>query len=86
MEFFVCNKFDEIFFLDERLNGSKFWVFEGFAKDVISQEDRPNISVKFSCEYIPDISGTHEFEIFGVPGGPFGIKGGASAELTSDLS
>ena len=66
VEYFDGNQFDENLILEERLIGSKFWVFEGFAKDVISKEDRPNISVKFSCEYTPDISGSHEFEIFGI--------------------
>ena len=66
VEYFNGNTFDENLILEERLTGSKFWVFEGFAKDVISNEDRPNISVRFSCEYSPDISGFHEFEIFGI--------------------
>ena len=66
VEYFDGNQFKENLILEERLIGNKFWVFEGFAKDVISKEDRPNISVKFSCEYMPDISGTHEFEIFGI--------------------
>ena len=65
VEYFNGDKFDEGLILEERLTGSKFWVFEGFAKDVISK-DRPNISVKFSCAYTPDISGSHEFEIFGI--------------------
>ncbi len=65
VEYFNGDKFDEGLILEERLIGSKFWVFEGFAKDVISK-DRPNISVKFSCDYTPDISGSHEFEIFGI--------------------
>ena len=66
VEYFNGNNFNESLILEERLIGSKFWVFEGFAKDVISKEERPNISVKFSCEYTPDISGQHEFEIFGI--------------------
>ena len=66
VEYFDGNQFDKNLILSEHLTGSKFWVFEGFAKDVISKEDRPNISVKFSCEYTPDISGNHEFEIFGI--------------------
>ena len=65
VEYFNGNQFDESLILKECLIGSKFWVFEGFAKDVISK-DRPNISVKFSCAYTPDISGSHEFEIFGI--------------------
>ena len=65
VEYFNGNQFNESLILEERLIGSKFWVFEGFAKDVISK-DRPNISVKFSCAYTPDISGSHEFEIFGI--------------------
>jgi beta-glucosidase len=66
VEYFDGNQFDKNLILEERLTGSKFWVFEGFAKDVISNEKRPNISVKFSCTYKPDISGLHEFEIFGI--------------------
>ena len=66
VEYFDGNQFNENLILEERLIGSKFWVFEGFAKDVISKKERTNISVKFSCEYSPDISGSHEFEIFGI--------------------
>ena len=66
VEYFDGNQFDKDLILEEHLTGSKFWVFEGFAKDVISNEKRPNISVKFSCTYKPDISGLHEFEIFGI--------------------
>ena len=66
VEYFDGNQFDKNLILDERLTGSKFWVFEGFAKDVISKEERPDISVRFSCTYKPDISGLHEFEIFGI--------------------
>ena len=66
VEYFDGNQFDNNLILEEHLTGSKFWVFEGFAKDVISNEKRPNISVKFSCKYKPDISGLHEFEIFGI--------------------
>ena len=39
----------------EKLKGNKFWVFDGFAKDIINREKRPNIKVRFSCEYTPDI-------------------------------
>ena len=66
VEYFDGNQFDKNLSLEERLTGSKFWVFEGFAKDVISKEERPDISVRFSCTYKPDISGLHEFEIFGI--------------------
>ena len=66
VEYFDGNQFDKNLILEEHLTGSKFWVFEGFAKGVISNEKRPNISVKFSCTYKPDISGLHEFEIFGI--------------------
>ena len=45
---------------------SKFWALEGFAKDIIAEKGRPDIFVKFSCIYSPDISGTHEFEIFAI--------------------
>ena len=66
VEYFNGNTFDENLILEECLAGSKFWVFDGFAKDVILNKDKPNISVRFSCEYSPDISGHHEFEIFGI--------------------
>jgi len=66
VEYFDGNQLDKNLILEERLTGSKFWVFEGFAKDVISKEERPDISVRFSCAYKPDISGLHEFEIFGI--------------------
>ena len=66
VEYFDGNQFDKNLILEERLTGRKFWVFEGFAKDVISKEERPDISVRFSCTYKPDISGLHEFEIFGI--------------------
>ena len=50
----------------EVLKGNKFWVFEGFAKDIINKEERPSVIVRFSCDYSPDVSGEHDFEIFGV--------------------
>ena len=56
----------------EILKGNKFWVFDGFAKDIINREERPNIKVRFSCEYIPDVQGIHEFEVFGI--GPCFMK------------
>ena len=45
---------------------NKFWALEGFAKDIISKTERPDIFVKFSCTYMPDVSGLHEFEIFAI--------------------
>ena len=66
VEYFQGSEFDKNLLAKEYLKGSKFWVFEGFAKDVISQLERPDISVRFSCNYTPDISGQHEFEIFGI--------------------
>jgi beta-glucosidase len=66
VEYFNGQSFEENLIFSEHLIGNKFWVFEGFAKEVIGKEERPNISVKFSCDYNPDISGDHEFEIFGI--------------------
>ena len=66
VEYFEGSNFDENLLVQEHLIGNKFWVFEGFAKDVISKFERPDISVRFSCAYTPDISGQHEFEIFGI--------------------
>ena len=66
VEYFEGENFDENLILSERLIGDKFWVFEGFAKDVIMQEEGRKISTRFSCEYTPNITGDHEFEIFGI--------------------
>ena len=48
------------------LTGSKFWIFEGFAKDIIGGSEKPDILVKFSCTYTPNITGEHNFEIFAI--------------------
>ena len=66
VEYFEGSNFDENLVMQEYLVGNKFWVFEGFAKDIIAKSERPDISVRFSCAYTPDISGEHEFEIFGI--------------------
>ena len=66
VEYFEGSNFDENLVMQEYLVGNKFWVFEGFAKDIIAKSERPDISVRFSCAYTPDISGQHEFEIFGI--------------------
>ena len=66
VEYFDGESFDKNLLFQENLIGSKFWVFEGFAKEIIAKEERPKTSVKFSCEYAPDVSGPHEFEIFGI--------------------
>ena len=66
VEYFEGSNFDENLLVQEHLIGNKFWVFEGFAKDVIAKFERPDVSVRFSCAYTPDISGQHEFEIFGI--------------------
>ena len=66
VEYFEGSNLDENLLTKEYLVGNKFWVFEGFAKEVIAKLERPDILVRFSCEYSPDISGTHEFEIFGI--------------------
>ena len=59
----------------EVLKGNKFWVFEGFAKDIINKEERPSVIVRFSCDYSPDVSGEHDFEIFGIGLGKLKIDG-----------
>ena len=66
VEYFEGSTFDENLLVSEYLVGNKFWVFEGFAKDVIAKLERPDISVRFSCDYMPNITGDHEFEIFGI--------------------
>ena len=32
----------------EVLKGTNFWIFEGFAKDIINRNDRPSVIVRFS--------------------------------------
>ncbi len=66
VEYFEGSNLDENLLTKEFLIGNKFWVFEGFAKEAIAKLESPDILVRFSCEYTPDISGVHEFEIFGI--------------------
>ena len=66
VEYFNVTDNKNDFISSKVLRGSKFWIFEGFAKDIIGIEDRPDIFVKFSCTYVPDISGEHAFEIFAI--------------------
>ena len=66
VEYFNVTDNSNDFISSKVLRGSKFWIFEGFAKDIIGTEDRPDIFVKFSCTYVPDISGEHAFEIFAI--------------------
>jgi beta-glucosidase len=66
VEYFNVTDNKNDFISSKVLRGSKFWIFEGFAKDIIGTEDRPDIFVKFSCTYVPDISGEHAFEIFAI--------------------
>ena len=66
VEYFNVTDNRNDFISSKVLRGSKFWIFEGFAKDIIGTEDRPDIFVKFSCTYVPDISGEHAFEIFAI--------------------
>ncbi|MDA9610808.1 glycoside hydrolase family 3 protein [Gammaproteobacteria bacterium] len=66
VEYFNVTDNKNDFISSKVLRGSKFWIFEGFAKDIIGTEDRTDIFVKFSCTYVPDISGEHAFEIFAI--------------------
>ena len=66
VEYFNVTDNKNDFISSKVLRGSKFWIFEGFAKDIIGTEDRSDIFVKFSCTYVPDISGEHAFEIFAI--------------------
>ena len=66
VEYYDISEGDNNFISSKVLTGSKFWIFEGFAKDIIGEQESPDILVKFSCTYIPDISGEHDFEIFAI--------------------
>ena len=66
VEYFDKEIRDDKLIDSEVLKGNKFWIFEGFAKDIINRNDRPSVIVRFSCNYSPDVSGNHEFEVFGI--------------------
>ena len=66
VEYYDISEGDNNFISSKVLTGSKFWIFEGFAKDIIGEQESPDILVKFSCTYTPDISGEHDFEIFAI--------------------
>ena len=66
VEYFDKEIKDDKLIDSEVLKGNKFWIFEGFAKDIINRNDRPSVIVRFSCNYSPDVSGNHEFEVFGI--------------------
>ena len=66
VEYYDVSNNKNDFISSKILTGSKFWIFEGFAKDIIGSEEKPDIFVKFSCTYEPDISGEHAFEIFAI--------------------
>ncbi len=66
--------------------GGKFWVFEGFAKDIIAKQERPDIFVKFSCAYVPNISGYHDFEIFAIGQSKLLIDGNLVVDNWSETS
>ena len=63
VEYFDKEIRDDKLIDSEVLKGNKFWIFEGFAKDIINRNDRPSVIVRFSCNYSPDVSGNHEFEV-----------------------
>ena len=46
VEYFDGEGFDKNLLFQENLIGSKFWVFEGFAKEIIAKEERPKTSVR----------------------------------------
>src|SRR6056300_58358 len=66
VEYYDISQGSNNFISSKILTGSKFWIFEGFAKDIIGEKESPDILVKFSCTYTPDISGEHDFEIFAI--------------------
>jgi beta-glucosidase len=66
VEYFNVTEDGNDFISCKVLTGSKFWIFEGFAKDIIGGNKKPDILVKFSCTYTPNITGEHNFEIFAI--------------------
>ena len=66
VEYFNVTEDGNDFISNKVLTGSKFWIFEGFAKDIIGGDEKPDILVKFSCTYTPNITGEHNFEIFAI--------------------
>lgn len=86
VEYFEGSNLDENLLTKEYLVGNKFWVFEGFAKEAIAKLERPDILVRFSCEYSPDTSGAHEFEIFGIGKCRLSINGNEIIDNWTDTS
>jgi beta-glucosidase len=66
VEYFNVTEDGNDFISSKVLTGSKFWIFEGFAKDIVGGDEKPDILVKFSCTYTPNITGEHDFEIFAI--------------------
>jgi beta-glucosidase len=66
VEYYNVTEDGNDFISSKVLTGSKFWIFEGFAKDIIGGDEKPDILVKFSCTYTPNITGEHNFEIFAI--------------------
>jgi beta-glucosidase len=86
IEYFDTSSGEEELVSKEYSSGGKFWVFEGFAKDIIAEQERPNIFVKFTCTYSPDISGNHEFEIFAIGGSKLLVDGNLVIDNSTETS
>ena len=56
----------------EIMSGGKFWALSGFGINVASSSNPPSLSVVFSSELTPDVTGAHAFDLTSI--GPSRIK------------
>jgi len=66
VEFFRGKTFDGEPIARQVLSGNRFWALQGFARKFLDEKERPELSVKFSTTYKPEISGEFEFEVFSI--------------------
>ena len=66
VEFFRGKTFDGEPIARQVLSGNRFWALQGFARKFLDEKERPELSVKFSTTYKPEISGVFEFEVFSI--------------------
>ena len=59
----------------EIMTGGKFWALTGFGMEVASKFEPPSLSVRFSSNFTPDISGEHLFEVISIGSARLKING-----------
>ena len=57
------------------LTGQRFWAMQGFGVDVATKSEPPSLSVRFSANLVPDITGEHHFELVSIGSARLKIDG-----------